>query len=120
MNANPDAPGGFAGPIGSVIDAMEDMIRACESGMNWMEQVSRARLSSATRGILTIDMGMCSSAIFKARKILAELSSNDGTGNVSRHCPVQGSPIQDLHQPSPNDKVSDGCRPRAHDGKENV
>lgn len=54
-------------------EVINDLIRACGSGMNWMDQVDRARLSSATRGILHVDMGMTTSAIHKARQFLAEL-----------------------------------------------
>jgi hypothetical protein len=55
---------------GSETAIIEDLIRACGSGMNWMDQVSRAEIGSATRGILTTDMGMCSIAIFRARQYL--------------------------------------------------
>lgn len=53
-------------------DIVEKLRIACGSGMNWMEQVDRAVLSSSTRGILHVDMGMCSSAIHFAKQALAE------------------------------------------------
>jgi hypothetical protein len=65
----------FAEARGSATEIIEELIRACGSGMNWMEQVSRAKIGSATRGILTTDMGMCSSAIFKARLYLEKAKS---------------------------------------------
>ena len=65
----------LAEPTGSATEIIEELICACGSGMNWMEQVSRAKLGSATRGILTTDMGMCSTAIFKARLYLEKAKS---------------------------------------------
>jgi hypothetical protein len=65
----------FAEAHGSATEIIEDLVRACGSGMNWMEQVSRAKLGSATRGILTTDMGMCSNAMFKARLYLEKVKS---------------------------------------------
>lgn len=56
-----------------VREVIDDLIRACGSGMNWMDQVDRVRLSSATRGILHVDIGMTSSAIYKAKQFLATL-----------------------------------------------
>lgn len=53
-----------------VKQSLEDLIRACGSGMNWMEQVDRAKIGSATRGILHVDMGMCSIAIHNGKKAL--------------------------------------------------
>lgn len=83
---NPNPP--LADAAGSVIEALEDMMRACGSGMNWMEQVDRARLSSATRGILHVDMGMCSAAIFKARKLVEALKAQSPNVDLS-HTPSQ-------------------------------
>lgn len=83
-----------------MVVAMEEMIRACGSGMNWMEQVDRAHLSSATRGILHVDMGMCSSAIAKARKAINQFcTAHGGPGNASRQSPGQESQIKDLPRP---------------------
>lgn len=56
-----------------LVELLEELVRACGSGINWMEQVDRAKISSATRGILHVDMGMCSTAIHKARKLIGEL-----------------------------------------------
>jgi hypothetical protein len=54
-------------------EIIQELLLACGSGMNWMEQVSRAKLGSATRGILETDMGMCSTAMFKARIYLEKI-----------------------------------------------
>ena len=75
-----ESPDGLAGQsLGaapcSATEIIEELVLACGSGMNWMEQVSRAKLGSATRGILTTDMGMCSTAIFKARLHLEKAKS---------------------------------------------
>ena len=51
-----------------------DLVRACESSMNWMEQVDRAKLSSSTRGILHADMGMTKYAISKAKQLLFKIN----------------------------------------------
>lgn len=56
-----------------MVELLDDLIRACGAGMNWMEQVDRAKIGSSTRGILHVDIGMCSTAIHKARKMVAEL-----------------------------------------------
>ena len=56
-----------------IVEALESMVRACGSGMNWMEMVDRAKISSATRGLLRTDIGMCSASISKARKLIREL-----------------------------------------------
>lgn len=52
---------------------IEDLIRACGSGVSWMDQVDRAKIASSTRGILRVDMVMCSTAIFQGKKLLSEL-----------------------------------------------
>jgi hypothetical protein len=52
--------------------SMKEMVLACGSCMNWMEQVGRAKLSPSTRGILITDMGMCSASIFRARIALTK------------------------------------------------
>ena len=74
---NPERPPALAEARGSATEIIEDLIRACGSGMNWMDRVSRARIGSATRGILTTDMGMCSSAIFRARQYLEKAKSSN-------------------------------------------
>lgn len=68
----------LAGVYDSATEIIEDLIRACGAGMNWMDQVSRAKLGSATRGILNIDMGLCSCAIFRARQYLEKAKSPNG------------------------------------------
>jgi len=87
----PQKPGQFAGAHGSATEIIEDLIRACGSGMDWMDQVSRAKLGSATCGILTTDMGMCSSAIFRARQYLEKAKPpnvklcDGGTPDYEKH-----------------------------------
>jgi len=57
----------------SLRDTIEKLITACRSGMNWMDQVSRANIGSATRGILSCDMALCSNAIAYGKKALKTL-----------------------------------------------
>lgn len=52
------------------ISVICDLIGAAKAGMNWMEQVDRAKIGSATRGILHVDMGITSTAIHKANRFL--------------------------------------------------
>lgn len=59
-----------------IIEIIEDLVRACGSGMNWMEQVDRAAMGSAIRGILHVDMGMTSAAIHKARTFLESVKDD--------------------------------------------
>lgn len=55
-------------------DLWEDMIRACESGMSWMDQLVHADIGSAMRGILSVDMACSAAAIGRAKKVLAALT----------------------------------------------
>lgn len=55
--------------IAQLESVIERLILACGSGMNWMEQVSRASLGTSTRKVLAIDMLMCKQAIEEARKV---------------------------------------------------
>ena len=59
--------------------ALLDAKRAIGSGLGWMEQVDRAKLSSATRGILHVDMGMSRNAINKINNLL--INKNEITVN---------------------------------------
>jgi hypothetical protein len=54
-----------------LIETIETLIRAAGSGINWMAQVSRANVSRSTRGILNNDLQMSTTAIQKARLVIA-------------------------------------------------
>lgn len=54
-----------------LIETIETLIRAAGSGINWMAQVSRANVSRSTRGILNNDLQMSTTAIQKARIVIA-------------------------------------------------
>ena len=55
---------------GSATEIIEDLAFACGLGVHWMNHVRHAQLSSATRGMLTTDLGMCSNAMLRARQYL--------------------------------------------------
>lgn len=54
----------------SVVEAIQDLIRACGAGLEWLDQISRGKVAPSTRGPLEQDRLMCANAIAKARKIL--------------------------------------------------
>lgn len=61
-----------------ILDAMAELHRACGAGRNWMDQVSRAKLNSATRGVLNVDMGMVAAAMGRAQALMREIKNEKG------------------------------------------
>jgi hypothetical protein len=53
------------------------LIPACEKGAHWMNVISKAQLSSATRGILTCDTSEVRTAIRNAKQFIQPATQND-------------------------------------------
>jgi hypothetical protein len=52
-------------------------IQACERGEHWMNVISKAQLSSATRGILTCDTSEVRTAIRNAKQFIQPPTQHD-------------------------------------------